>query len=349
MIGEIYLNLPIKKFKIKYNSILLIIILLIVSSVAYVLCTYYLNNFGLNASSEYIIDKIAKLQTLKDILLVIISVCGANLLLSLIIETKSKNSLVTEIMLNDVISSPDFYQKMDDDKKIKMFNALEEHLYFKYNINHIMFKNMRDKIINMVCDYYYESCSYIVTCSVYDTYIEKEITKKVSLKSYDKKYTIKDFSIGSCSSKKIDGLDPYNLISFEINGEEIDLNKYMAKKSIKVSNLNKQNEYNVNMEYIYNKPLIIKNNEETILTVKCKTRTAIDDKSSTFRVIKPCKKFSLVYSITQNEKYRIGVDAFGFLDDADGSANNTSHSNINITFNDWIFEYDGVVVVILDK
>lgn len=103
------------------------------------------------------------------------------------------------------------------------------------------------------------------------------------------------------------------------------------------------------MEYIYNKSLTIRNDKETILTVKCKTRTAIDDKSSTFRVIKPCRNFSLVYSITQHEKYRIGVDAFGFLDDADDSANNTSRSNVNITFNDWIFEYDGVVVVILDK
>ena len=340
------MKLPITKYKIKSNSAWLILILLVVSGVAYIACTYYLNIFELN---EYNINSIATLQTIKDVMLVIISISGTNLLLSLIVEIKSKNSLVTEIMLNDVISSPEFYQQMDNDKKLSMFNALEEHLYFKHNINHIMFKSMRNKIINMVCDYYYESCSYVVTCNVHDTYIEKEITKKVSLKSYDKSFTLKNFSIGSCSSKKIDGLDSYNLISFEIDNEEINLNKYVTQKLSKASNLDKQNEYDVNMEYIYNKSLTIRNDKETILTVKCKTRTAIDDKSSTFRVIKPCRNFSLVYSITQHEKYRIGVDAFGFLDDADDSANNTSRSNVNITFNDWIFEYDGVVVVILDK
>ena len=321
-----------------------------ISGISYALCTYYINVSEIDVSHVYpYADSLAKIQSLKDILLVFVSVCGTSLLLNLIVETNSKNALITDIIQNDVISAPEFYESMDIDKKEKMFHALEEHLYFKHNIQHTMFAEMRNKIIDMVCDYYYASCNYIVTCKIYDNYIEKEITRKVVLKSYDKNYTIRNFSIGNCSSKKIDGLESYELISFEINGEKVNLDNHVRSQTLGTSNLDEQNEYNVNIRYIYNRPLKISSTKETTVVVKCKTRTAIDDKSSTFRVVKPCKNFSLVYTLEQHEKYRLGVDAFGFLDDADESANNTSESNINITFNDWIFKYDGVVVMILDK
>ncbi|MDO5151257.1 MAG: hypothetical protein Q4D76_17985, partial [Oscillospiraceae bacterium] len=151
------------------------------------------------------------------------------------------------------------------------------------------------------------------------------------------------------SSKKIDGMDSYEIVSFEIDGKKVDLKQNVQKKSIRASNLDEQNEYDMNIQYVYNKMLKVEKSKPKTVVVKCKTRTARDDISSTFRVKKPCKNFSLVYSIKQHDKYRLGVDAFGFLDDADESANNISDSNINITFNDWIFKYDGVVVCILDK
>lgn len=339
-----------EKFKIRSGTIGLVLTILIITMVAYFVCTYYLNLNNLNIVNETSKEKIVKLQTLRDILLVIISICGTNLLLSIIVEKKSKNSLVEDIILNDVVASPEFYKQMDNNKKKKMFYALEEELFFKHNITHEMFKIVREKIINMSCDYYYESCKYIVTCNVHDNYIEKEITRKVSLKSYEKEYIIKNFSIGNCSSKKIEGMESYQLISFEINNQKIDLKKFVKEIENKDRcNLDEQNEYDSNKKFIYNKPLKITNDKETTIVVKCKTRTAIDDKSSTFRVVKPCKNFSVVYSIIQHEKYRLVVDAFGFLDNADDSANNTSSSNININFDDWIFKYDGVVVIILEK
>lgn len=350
MIGENkYMRKKYNKFQIKKSSAWLICIILILSSVSYIACSYYLNLENIASVNDLNLEKVAKLQTLKDILLVIISICGANFLLGVVVEVKSKNNFLTDIIVNDVISCPEFYELMDDKNKNNIYNALEKQLYFEYGTTHDMFKSIREKLNNTIDDYYFDSCEYIVSCNISGNYIEKEITKKVSIKSYSNTYTIKDFSVGNFTSKLIEGVESYKLINFEINGDSINLEKNITEQSNKMSNLDEQNEYNSNKTYIYNKPLKINNKTPTIILVKAKTRTTIDDKASTFRVTKPCKNFSLIYSIKQHEKYRLAVDAFGFLDDADDSVNNTSAANINIKFKDWIFKYDGVVVIILDK
>ena len=339
------MNSYLKKYKIKSNTIWFVVIISVLSIVAYIVCTYY---FNLEVTGSNNVD-VAKFQTAKDVLLVIISLCVSNLLLGMVIEVKSKNSMVSDIILNDVISSPDFYSNMDEEKKHSMYNALKNELYYRNDIKNIIISDITKKIDELPDDYYYEACNYIVTCSVHDNYIEKDITRKVKLKSYNESYTIKDYCVGSCSSKKIDGMNSYQINSFEIDGSKIDLNEIVELRPMEVSNLDEQNEYDINKQYIYKQEININNSKATTIQVRCVTRTAIDDKSSTFRVVKPCKNFSLIYSIKQHNQYRLGVDAFGFLDDADESANNTSDSNINITFNDWIFKYDGVVVTILDK
>lgn len=340
----------IKKYKMKNGTFISMLILAIICFITCILCSYCLNidEEGLKQLTNININ-VAIVKTIKDTLVIILSIVGTNLLLSLLIDIDSKNQIITDVIQNDVISSPEFYKLMDDDNKKKMLDALEQHLYFKHNLTQSMFDSIRKKIINMACDYYYESCDYIISCNVYDTYIEKEITRKVSLKSFNDNYEIHNFSVGNCSSKEIEGVDAYILVSLEIDGRKIDIKKDVVEINTEIGNLDEQNEYNIKNTYIYNKPLNIYKDKETIVTVKCKTRTAIDDKSSTFRVVKPCKNFSLNYSIKQHEKYRLAVDAFGFLDNADSSANNTSYSDVNITFRDWIFKYDGVVIIILDK
>ena len=347
MIGVCILMKCFKKYKVKNGSLILMIILTIIFIVVYYICTFYINVEKIQSNATNV--NIPFMQTIKDILLVAISICGTNLLLNILIEVNSKNKIVTEIIESDVISSPKFYEHMDTIDKERMYNALEENLYFKYTRAHDMFINIREKLNDTIDDYYFEECSYVVSCNVCDAFIEKEITKKVTIKSFDKNFVIKDFGVGNFTSKTVEDIESYKLISIDIDGNKIDLDKDIHSISNKMSNLDEQNEYNTNKTYVYNKPLSIRNDKAISVVIKCKTRTTIDDKASTFRVTKPCKNFSLIYSIKQHDKYRLAVDAFGFLDDADDSTNNTSSSNVNITFRDWIFKNDGVVVVILDK
>lgn len=340
----------LKKFKLKIGTFLLMLILTILCIIGCAYFSYYLNIYEeqLKITPKY---NLVALKTIKDIFVVISSIFGTNLLLSILIDIRSKNQIVTDIIENDVISSPEFYNKMDDEKKIKMLNALEKHLYYKnMNVQEI-FNEIRKKLNNKIKDYYYESCKYIVSCCIYDTYIEKEIIREVTIKSYDKKYQAKEFCIGRFSSKEVDGKKSYELKSLKINDEQTDLDNDIELVPCEILGLEEQNEYNISYRIIYKKPIMFYNDNDhnTTLVVKCLTRTTIDDKCSTFRVAKPCKNFALDYTLQQQTKHRLTVDAFGFLDDAKKSLNNNSKNNVHITFDNWIFENDGVVVTILDK
>lgn len=303
----------------------------------------------MNLEEEITDNKIVVYETIKSILLIIISVTGLNLLSSMLIEVKSKNSYLSEIMANDVIAAPEFYNYMDVEKKEKMYNALEKSLYFKYDITHEMYKSIRHKLKESLSEYYYTECSYSVTCTVYDNYIEKEVTRTTKIRSYEKNCEINEFCIGSFTSKKISGLEAFDIKSIEINGKKIADGDFKIIDGKDKSNLDEQNEYNYSVDYLYNKKLFFTSDADTTITMKYLTRTSKDDRMSTFRVGRPCKKFTLFYSVKQHEQYRIVVNAYGFLDDADNSNNNSSKSDITITFSDWIYKYDGVTVVMLDK
>lgn len=333
-----------RKYQINKSTTVIMIITMIICILGYLLC-----NLQINIKEGASSNEIAIYKTIKDILLVIISVTGVNLLSSVLIEVKSKNNYLSDIITNDVIASPEFYNNMKNENKNKMYNALEQSLYFKSEIAHEMYTGIRDKLIANLGDYYYTECSYSVTCNIFDTYIEKQVTRKTCIRSYEDIKNQKNFLISGFSSKKINGVEPYEINSIEINGEkikDIDIEKVQGKDKC---NLDEQNDYNYSVDYIYKKNLSFEKHKDTVIIMKYVTRTSNDDKMSTFRVKCPCKKFTLFYSIKQHEKYRLAVNAYGFLDDSDNSNNNSSKSDITITFNDWIYKYDGVTVAIFEK
>ncbi len=343
----------LKKFIIKRGAFILLVVLTILCLLFCIVCSYYLeistNIETQNSSNTLGISNIT-LKTTKDILIILTTILGTNLFMSLLIDVRTKNKIVTDIIENDVIAAPEFYEKMSEENKSKMCNALERKLYHKYDKEQEIFNEIRQKLNRNIDSYYYESCKYVVTCNIYDNYIEKQITRKVVIKSFDAKYTIKNFSISNFSSKSINGIEPFKLESFKINDKKVDLEHDVELRPCdEVDNLDEQNAYDINSRYIYKKPMNIYSEQETTITVKCISRTSIDDKGSSFRVAKPCNHFSLVYTLPQQDRYRLAVHAFGFLDDANDSANNNSKSNITISFDNWIFENDGVVVMILDK
>jgi hypothetical protein len=333
-----------KKYQVNRSTTVIIFILMLVCILGYILC-----NLQINIKEGVSDSELAVYKTIKDILLVIISVTGINLLSSTLIEVRSKNNYLSDIITNDVIAAPEFYNNMIKDNKLKMYNALEQSLYFKSKVAHEMYASIRDKLVDNLKDYYYTECSYSVTCTMFDNYIEKEVTRTTHIRSYEGKQNQKDFIISSFSSKKINGVDPYEIKSIEINGQKIKDNDIEKIPSQDKCNLDEQNDYNYFVDYVYKKNLNFEQQKDTVITMKYITRTSKDDRMSTFRVKCPCKKFTLFYSIKQHEKYRLAVNAYGFLDDADNSNNNTSKSDITITFNDWIYKYDGATIVIFDK
>lgn len=343
--GSLLLHMKkIGKFILKKSSVIWMVIITIICLIIYGMLTYYIN-FETGSSQ----DQLALMKTFRDIMVVIVSILGVNLLTSALVDVKSRNSLVSDIMLNDVIAAPEFYATMDEKRKVEMYNAIERSLFFKYDITQQMYADIREKLKESIEDYYYTECEYSVSCDVHDNYIEKEVTNTRKIRSYDSRTTAKDFCIGSFSSKQIAGLMPYEIKSIEINGKKLQTEEYSLQPDAAIGYLDEQNEYDSAINCIYSDKISFSSTRDTTIIIHYVTRTAIDDRISTFRVKCPCKKFSLYYAVKQHEKYRLVVDAYGFLDDAEHSTNNMSKSNITISFSDWIFKLDGVSVVMLER
>lgn len=333
----------IKKYKLNMGVITLLVIGTILA-----ICVYAYLTYQIHIEPDISKEKYAILETAKSVLIVMISVLGLNLLLSSIIDVVSKNNTVTDIMVNDVVGDPVFYNSMDLDKKKMMYDSLEASLFFQDKISQTMHRYVRERLLGDLDSYYYSESSYSITCSVHDEYIEKEVTRTTKIRSYNNACSIKDYKLGSFSAKKINGLIPYEVNEVMINEQLISNDKLKLVNSNNRKRLDDQNDYDYTIDYIYKDTLKLYSDKDTIITMKYITRTSKDDRVSTFRVGCPCKKFSVYFTLNQSD-YRIMVNAYGFMDDANKSNNNQSKTNINISFSDWIFKHDGVTVVILEK
>lgn len=339
----------VDKYEINKGTVVTMIILVTISFLVLILLSYYINLENTLPIEEIDRNKLVVFQTLREVCVALASICGFNLLASAIIEVKSKNKYISEIIVEDVISAPEFYSNLPIAEKKEIYGALERALYFNSEKAQEIFNGIREKLSKEVDQYYFEECNYVVSCKICDTCIEKTVTKKIKIRSYKNEYKIENFCVGNYVGKSIDGMISYELKELSVNGNVLDLAKDIRYEDLKMNNLDKQNKYDSGKTIIYNGALLVTNDCDTIVEIKSVSRTKLDDRISTFRVIKPCRKFSLIYSLETHDNYRISVDAFGFLDDADESTNNEATDNVNIIFNDWIFKYDGVVVTILDK
>lgn len=333
-----------KKYKV--NKVVAFMLILLTGIC---LICYWLLSYQINVDAGLANDKKALYETIKSVLLVVISTCGFSLLSGVIVEVNSRNTYLSEIIANDVIGSEEFYNHMDDDIKEKMYEALEANIFANNNITRQMYKSVRDKLKNSTDKYYYTKCAYSVTCIVHEDYIEKQITRTTSIRSYENRVILNNYKIIEYSSKMFNGLKSFEKGALKIDGMAISDNDCKEVHDKKTLNLDEQNEYNCFTIYEYNKKLEISNDKDTTIVMNYITRTSIDDKASTFRVAYPCKEFNLHCSIMQHDKYRLVGSAYGFLDNADNSTNNSTKSNITIEFDDWIFKHDGATVVILDK
>ena len=333
-----------KRYKINKGSVLILVLLSIVCLICYSLLSWHIVY-----DKQITNETIAKYETAKSVLVIVISTIGVNLLSGLLIEVRTKNNYLQEIMTDDVVGSPAFYDNMSDEVREKMYEALEASMFSKNKMSSQIYRHVREKLNEEDDTYYYTKCSYSVTCTVYDNYIEKAVTRTTHIRSYEDRITLEDYNVIGYSSKKINGMDSFQKDSLCINGKKIPDSDCEERPRKEEKNLYVQNEYNYSIDYVYKKKLEITSEKDTIIDMKYVTRTSIDDKMSTFRVARPCKEFKLYYTVNQHDKFRLVGSAYGFLDNADDSNNNSSTSNLTIEFSDWIFKHDGATVVMLDK
>lgn len=336
-----------EKFHVSLSTKVLSLIICAICCIAYILITYFDRTTHLAAF--WIV--------LSEILLVVVSVFGTNLILSILIESKSKNAMLTDFMANDIIASPDFYDNLSDDNKHKMLDALTLSTDLKGNVDMLqMTKTIQQKLLEVKKDYYFENCDFTISIEDKGSYFEKTITRQITLCPYDGELKINNFSFMKVCMIEDQAIKPFTWQSIKISEStrctEVDINSDIEECDIiKTNDISKKNGYNFAKEYIYKKPIVIKKDIQHLTTIALSyiVRCPKNDIFSTYRTAAPCKKFSVKCTITPSQKYKLYAGAFGFMDNASSSANNRRDNEINISLKDWAFVEDGVAIAIYEK
>lgn len=287
----------------------------------------------------------------KDSMTVLISILSINLLLSICIEKKSKNTMLRDIFSEEILSSEKFYDLFNAKEKADIFSAIETNYYKDANpsFNEIH-KSINSKLIeynDTNKKYIVNKCEFVIDCSVFDDYIEKSVVKKICVTPAKGK-KINDFSILKVTSEEIHGKETVELKQIKVNGKVLSHQEYSISDDTSKNEAEQRLGYNKSKTIKLKKPLTFETDgKDKVIEIRYITRVPINDLSYICRMKMPCKKFSLDFEIENTDNYRVNAYAFGFIDDGKNSINQVDkHNRIKITFDDWIFPGDGVAIAL---
>lgn len=352
----------LRKYKINTSAIITLGIASIVLLIVYCFLSYFENNFSiptmLQAQSENTSDSLKILNiinTVNNFLLVILSMVVSSFLSALLIDTTSKNNIVSDLLINDVFSNCDFYSILGKEQKQKVLKSLEKELYFSEKpIFHDMYSSIRETMNEQIHDnIYLENCSISIKCKILDKYIEKEVSKTIGIKSYNKFFRLSEFPIVSRAYSESVPCKPMDIDKLIINGELINTNDIILKGVTEETPLEAKNGYTTVNQFVYSKNIDVNNEKETKIEIRYRTRVPLNDKTYTYRLPHACKSLVFDFSLSGEEShnsYRLNTVAFGFIDDAKNTPNISNDKlSTKITFNNWIFPNDGVTVTICEN
>lgn len=344
------------KFKIRKKTNIYIAIITVLALIVFCVCIFLRNSVEANSSNNDNSLKIQLLDIAANVIIVIISVLLTTIISTYVIDIKSKNNLYSELLANDVFASPEFYNALTSDNKIKMLNNLEKNIYFDgHKIKEDMYVSIRKKINTLNNkDCYLEKCNIVVNCEKYkignNELIKKTIIKTLYIKSFKDKIILNNFKFLSNSHAKINKLSNINIEHIKIDDNKISSNDYSSNIINVTSTLDNKCGYTEHIEYRYNNDIIISNQSATKIEIKYITLSPITDKVYAFRLQYPCKDFSFLFSTSNDFNCNLNSFAFGFIDNGDNSLKVDDVSNIiHVSFNDWIFPLDGISVFLNEK
>lgn len=339
----------IKKYVVSSRMMILVIIVCIISLLVYCLLNTY------TIGSILIHNYLAR-QIVANVVLVITSITGTNLLTSLIIEKNSKNEGWRDIISEDVLSNHAFYDYMDSQTKDAISSAI------KYSINEYNNTVIQNEIMESIIDklnfqnetYYFEKCEYNVNCEIFDTYIKYEMSRVTRMYSFEDEYTINNFRVATVANM-CNNEDGISHIEVSLNGQRLAADKFIVNKegSYKQSDI-EINKYNT-IKHIYLKePLTLHSDRKgekncTTIVFKYVAETTLDDVINVYRTSQPCKNLSVYFNLETKGKYKLVSAPFGFIDTPDGEGDMDADYISKVEFNDWVFKDDGVVVAIVAR
>ena len=341
-------NTKFKKFSFNPKVRTLMIIVCIATIFLYLAIIFNLNSS--NITPNTLLYQV--LLVLKEVLVVVFSIIFTTLLTTWLVEVDTRNKMYRDIICNDFLASDEFYSSLSEENQKSMLENLERNHYFKGSVEkEQMYHSITEKLHNTEKNLYYNDCEYYITCKINRTMVEKKVKRVVKLRSFTTEETLENYTLISSTYGSKDGIKPMELHECKINDKAIPMSD-ITPEDVQVTKESLKNcGYDTCRTYKYNGPIKIHPDKDTVLTLAYTTYVDISDSSYACRVKYPCKNFSLTFNLdgTSAKNYALSAHAFGFIDDAGKSTNGANRSAVTIKFNDWIFDSDGVAVVISKK
>lgn len=318
-----------------------------------------------NVTDDYNEEKINELgvsstvfRLVREIGIILVSILISSLFTMYIVEKKEKNNIYSEAV-------SDFFDENKCRLDISDLSKADIQFY-----TDIASKNIPDDLVESIfgkiCSpnekYYYTKYDIDIKCSINNNIIIKNITEKISLRSYNDSYEFnKDknpFVITEMTCEKLyfkeDNLPIRNnteVKNFKI-AENEDLSKYIKYGSDSQDNrIHRKMGYNKSFRAWLNYNFTINNENDTELIIEYTTRVPLKDKMFILHFPCACKKAKISFSLCGKNarKYRVYGSAFGFIDNAENTHNNNNSREISFEFNNWSFRRDGAAIGIIRK
>ena len=289
--------------------------------------------------------KIIILRTIKDVAIVILSILGTNLMLSLIIQIKSQNDIYDEFITEDLLQNRKFLESMSPEKRKIILKNIEKIDYMADNeVYSDLINTVRDKISKSNYEYYFTFQNTNILCNITNEYIEKEIIRTMKIKSFDKPKTISNFILTKSSSEPINGVKGIEITKLVINGEKQSDKSYEYQEEDNNNVYLKNSQYNKVLKYVLKNDITFYHNKETNIEITYITRVPINDMAYTSRLSVPCKHYEFHFRINGSKKYKLYSRAYGFQDDASNTPAGSRQNEVNFKIENWSFPTDGVFI-----
>lgn len=289
-------------------------------------------------------------KTMRDILVVLSSTFGASMLIGIVVTKRDNNNMYEDFVTNELIVSSAFLDKLTPKNKEKILAYIDKKNRKTYpdSSDYIdMISHINEKGRNLSSSMYYSDLSIEIDCEIKDNYIKKVVTRKMKLRTFKKEERLRKFVIDTHSCEKVENKKSYEIEYLDLvkSTGRISLVSMVKSIPIDISRMeSKYCNYNNKIKNELNYTLLLHDTEDTVLEYKYITRVPLSDKSYTSRLKYPAKNFDFKFSIEGGGEHRIYSQAFGYMNDATNSYISPGPNSINYSFDEWLFEYDGVAV-----
>lgn len=191
-------------------------------------------------------------------------------------------------------------------------------------------------------DYYIDSYSIIVECEIFPTHIEHTIYKKMEIINLTEKRTLVSIPVKAALRTFGDYKpeDVYQVKSVKLNDEDITSLVVCEYEHNMVDP-----KYNLQVKCTY-KP-VINNRSVTIQTIT-KSIVPPHDMHFVHRVNRPTKNYEMTFLLLKPQ-HTIQGYGFGFMTAPDRLVQTKLNTGLKMTFNNWIYPGEGVLINIVPK